>query len=443
MKHTTLRRTAYGALFLAALLLFLSFFSMPTQAASRPVDHTADALLLYCFNTDTILYEKEADKPLPPGATAKLMTALLVLERYRDLNEIVTLTAEHLEKKDYVDGLLGFEENARFTVNDLLAFMLLGKSDFSERAAALLANLVAGDAAAFTETMNARAEALGMTATLYQNPTGKTAEGAFTCARDVYHLVRLLYTDSRLTSLLSRSSLTLSTGYTVHNSNALISSYYHAASYLYSNASGMLADSSCLVATADETDGYSYLCVILGSDQDYTGENAAYTLARSLFQWARSAFAYLDILSDARPVTTLPIEDGDGITAVPIFPQKKVSLYLPKNTDTNTVTYDYTLNTDKLYAPCEKNQIVGELTVYLDGKAVATCPLVTGTDVTRSPGADFRDTVIGILTGVPAILLYLFLLLLMLRKILLTVRRIRRRKQQEAETLADNENENT
>ncbi len=413
-------------------LLALSFLLIPFSlfADARPSDADTDALLLYCFNTDSILYEKKSGEKLPPSSTAKIMTALLTLEAYPDLSQEVTLTEELTANNISQD--YGFLPNAALPVSDLLAALVIANAN---GAANILSRLIAGDETAFVEKMNERAAALGMKDTVYQNPTGLDTEGAYTTARDILLLAKTLHGDGRFTALASRASYTLTNRFTLYNRNALIGKWY-TLDYYYARATGMNAGSTesgghTLVATSDEPNGYTYLTVVLGGKTASDGTNTAYTTGTAFLKWGGTSFRYLEVLSSAKLVTTLPVRNGDGRSEMPVFPEKSLSLYLPDTVGSDDLTYTYTLTRQELEAPQEKGAAVGEITVLIDGEEAARVTLVTGADVTRSHGAFFADFLKRFFTNPFVLILLILCFLLILRKILIARRRARRKKEKE------------
>ena len=68
------------------LVLFLvlgAVFSIPSKADDI-FETAARAAFLIDLETDQILYEKNADQPIPPASMSKLMTAYMVLEQLED-----------------------------------------------------------------------------------------------------------------------------------------------------------------------------------------------------------------------------------------------------------------------------------------------------------------------------------------------------------------------
>ena len=80
-------------LFLTAV--FLGRMSVAVKAYTFTPDITlhSSAAILYCRDTDQILYEKNADQQQMPGHLAQIMTAVVVLEACSDLDG-TTITAD-------------------------------------------------------------------------------------------------------------------------------------------------------------------------------------------------------------------------------------------------------------------------------------------------------------------------------------------------------------
>ena len=74
---------------------------------------TAEGCLIANTDTDTVIYEKNADQRLYPASLTKIMTAMVVLDECKDLeNTIVTAN------KDTLDLLLGTDSSVFNLVAD-------------------------------------------------------------------------------------------------------------------------------------------------------------------------------------------------------------------------------------------------------------------------------------------------------------------------------------
>ena len=132
--------------------------------------------------TGRVLFAKRPDLPLPVASLAKIMTALLVLER-ADLAATVRVSRGAAFAEPVVMGLRPGE---RITVRALLYGLLLRSGN---DAAVALAEHVSGSVRVFLDLMNGRARSLGLRHTWFASPNGLDDRG-FATARDLATLTR-------------------------------------------------------------------------------------------------------------------------------------------------------------------------------------------------------------------------------------------------------------
>ena len=131
-------------LLLAALLLAVSGLC------------SAHTNIVYDATDDVVVAEEGKDIPRAMASLTKLMTALLIVESQLDL-----------EQKVRYRGAVWF--NKKVTRQELLDSLLI-RSD--NHAANALANSWPGGRKVFIQAMNIRAQELGMTQTVYADPSG-------------------------------------------------------------------------------------------------------------------------------------------------------------------------------------------------------------------------------------------------------------------------------
>ena len=165
----------------------------PSQATLAGLRKTEDPLMLgssvaYVMDQDTgeELVVKNADVPLPIASVTKLMTALVIAESDLSLDEKVRITRE-----DYVRSTARSKmaNGMRITREALLKAALMSSDN---RAAHALARTYPGGKRAFVAKMNERAEELGMSDSLFADPTGLDNRNHST-ARDLGKLVAAVY----------------------------------------------------------------------------------------------------------------------------------------------------------------------------------------------------------------------------------------------------------
>ena len=150
--------------------------------AAFPSLRSAAALVLD-QNTGEVLYEKNSSAVVPIASITKLMTAMVVLDATPDLGETLEIT------RDDIDTLKGSHSRlpigAKVSREDALLAALMSSEN---RAAHALGRNYPGGLGAFVEAMNAKAQLLGMSDTVFSDPTGLSSENVST-AKDLSRMV--------------------------------------------------------------------------------------------------------------------------------------------------------------------------------------------------------------------------------------------------------------
>jgi len=144
---------------------------------------SANALVLDALDGHSI-YAKAADEVTPIASLTKLMTAMVVLDANPALDEPVVVDMDDI---DFLKGSHSrLRMGATLSRGEMLRLALMSSEN---RAASSLARHYPGGSAAFVEAMNAKAAALGMTRTRFEDPTGLSPNNVST-ANDLARMVR-------------------------------------------------------------------------------------------------------------------------------------------------------------------------------------------------------------------------------------------------------------
>jgi len=164
---------------LLAFCLGIGATAARVEAADDPFGNVAAAYLVKVDGRE--VWARNPSTRLPPGSLAKMMTALLVLER-ADLRSVVTVSREASRE---TGTRLGLDAGDRMPVIDLLAATLIGSAN---DACHVLAEHIAGSETKFVTLMNARAREMGLSDTRFANACGHDAPGMRSTARDLARL---------------------------------------------------------------------------------------------------------------------------------------------------------------------------------------------------------------------------------------------------------------
>jgi D-alanyl-D-alanine carboxypeptidase len=165
-----LRWGAFG--FVAAIF---TISSNPTQAAPY-ADIVIDA------NSGTVLHSTNPDAQRHPASLTKIMTLYLLFEQLEagklKLDSQLKVSAEAAGQ---MPTKLGLKPGSTLAVEDAIKGMVTRSAN---DAAAVVAEAIGGDETQFAKLMTRKAQALGMTRTVYKNASGLPNDDQVTTARD-------------------------------------------------------------------------------------------------------------------------------------------------------------------------------------------------------------------------------------------------------------------
>lgn len=143
----------------------------------------SNAALVVDESTSQVLFEKNANVALPIASITKLMTGMVVVESHQDMNEIIQVTDEDVDRLRFSSSRL--RVGSKLPRAKMLHIALMSSEN---RAASALGRHYPGGIQAFVAAMNAKARELGMTSTHYVDSTGLSSQNV----ASAHDLARLL-----------------------------------------------------------------------------------------------------------------------------------------------------------------------------------------------------------------------------------------------------------
>lgn len=183
-----------------------------------PPEVTAESVIIKDLESLETLYAKDEDKLLFPASVTKVMTALVILDKY-NLDDLMTV------KTVVNDGRnMSLVSGEQMTVESLLYGTLVHSAN---DAAYTLAENYPGGVVSFIAEMNRKAQILGLKDTNFTNPVGYDDPRHYTTARDLVTLSVYALQNKIIDKIVSTKSITVSdTSYTyfheLHNVNQLL-----------------------------------------------------------------------------------------------------------------------------------------------------------------------------------------------------------------------------
>jgi serine-type D-Ala-D-Ala endopeptidase (penicillin-binding protein 7) len=166
MQSTVVRfQTMWRQRFLVLLLLLAGAV---VHAAEAPALQLGSAHAIVVDDaTGEVLFEKDAATAAPIASLTKLMTAMLVLDARQDLQEVLDVTADDLDRLKNTHS--GVPPGTRASRQSLLELALIASDN---RAASALGRHYPGGLDAFRAAAAAKAAELGLASTVIEEPTG-------------------------------------------------------------------------------------------------------------------------------------------------------------------------------------------------------------------------------------------------------------------------------
>ena len=425
---------------LAVVMLLLAVMSITPALALDPPEITSSAVILIETNTDQELYSVNADEKMYPASLTKIMTVMLAVEAIEEGKVTLydSVTASDKCKFDLTDDGSSSNITAGETMSlqDLLYCAMLASANESCN---IIAEYIGGSVENFVAMMNEKAAELGCRETHFVNTHGLPHSNHYTTARDLSIITRAASEYPLFMEICS------SAGYTVpatnvsevrklSNSNALVTTdSMYSDDYYYSDARGVKtgftsAAGYCLASTASRN-GMDLLAVVLGGTASGEAGNTRYSNfgdSIRLYEWAFTNYSYQDILRTTDMVTEVPVALGSGRDSVVLRPGSAINALLPNDTDMSSFQQDIMIfseeNGEKLTAPIDAGEVLGEITIQRDGVIYGTAPLIASAAVELSRMEYMKGQVAAALSSLPARIIMGLLLAIIVIYIVLVVR---------------------
>lgn len=305
-----------------------------------------------------VLFEQNADEPMPPASITKIMTLLLTFEAL----ESGTLQPGQMVVASENAASMGgtqiwLEPGEEMALEDVIKATAVNSAN---DAAMALAEAVAGSETVFVQMMNDRAAELGMKNTHFVNPTGLDADGHLSTARDIALMSRALMEHEEALAYTSIWMDSLRGGETaLVNTNKLVRFYSGCVGLKTGTTDGA---GSCLSAAATRN-GLSLIAVSMGSDTSAE----RFTACRTLLDYGFSAFE--SYVPEVLPEELTPVKVSKGVASeVPIVCGEVSPVLIPKGRG-GDVQKKLTLEAEA-EAPVQQGQVMGKAVFTLDGEVL-------------------------------------------------------------------------
>lgn len=355
---------------------------------------TAPAAYVVNLDTNIVVYEKNSETPLSAASLTKLMTTLLLLENYQDQLDSISLTAP-----SYVYDLI-WEQSTNASSADirrgetqslrnLLYAMLLPSGN---EAAYIVADYMGGGSIDnFVAMMNDEAKAVGCTGTTFVDPCGLNPNN-ITTARDAYLILRALTAYDVFSTVVGTPSYDMGTNdryttpgtYIIQTTDKLITNSSYHRDYTKGGKTGSLGEWQNFAGWHSQ-DGESYISILLNVpyDADPEGMRPALVETATIMDWVFDTYTIAPALDTTQPITEVRVAYSTQADTVMLYPADNMMTLLPREGGAALAEQVFNVP-DQLPAPIKQGDIVGTVTLTIEGETIGTADLIAGSDVSRN-----------------------------------------------------------
>lgn len=271
------------------ILLFLLFIILPLQgqAKIRAPKKQCHAYVVMDAGSGEVLFGQDANKKIYPASTAKLMTAIVCVEK-GNVNSVIKTKSDVVYRTTPGTYSLGIGAGVKYTFKDLLHMSLMSSA---ADATDSLAVGVFGSKKACVEAMNEKCKELGLKKTHFDNPVGSDIGAGYNetyaSAKEMAKICRYAMAIPLIRSAVSKAHYsTQRGGMYVNTTNWFLKgmAYYdHDAYKIIGSKSGTTnAAGHVFIATATDNEGHELICAYFGN----VSKESTFASIRSLFDYA-------------------------------------------------------------------------------------------------------------------------------------------------------------
>jgi D-alanyl-D-alanine carboxypeptidase (penicillin-binding protein 5/6) len=426
------------------VFLIIVILAASPASALPALEIEAYAVLLAEMKSGNILWEYNKDIRVAPGSIAKVMTVLLAVleveEGRASLDDSVDASESFLSGLDENTVTQNIKPGETISYRDLLYCAYLASAN---DACNILAEEVSGSIRGFVRKMNEKAEELGCRNTYFMNPGGLADPGQYTSAWDQYLIFKEAVGHPLFLEIAGRASYVSqsdadSPERVLVNPNLMLQreSGHHYAHCVAGKTAHSSEYGSSFVAYADNGE-LSLISVVFGvkSAEGDRESNASecFSETQRLLEWGMSNFAWRDIVTENEIAAYEDIALAKGIEMIGLKPAAPITILARNDLTAQDIEKDIIIygkaEGKVLSAPVKKGEILGEISVSIDGTACGQTHLVAAHDAKLDKSAFIRSEIADTLSLFWVQLVIFLLVVFAAYYIWLVMRDFRRRRE--------------
>lgn len=344
--------------------------------------------IVYDRISKSMIIGKNEDIKSAMASTTKIMTTIVILEK-ADLNETVTVSA----KAGGTGGSrLGLKRGDKASVRDLLHGLMLRSGN---DAAVALAEHVGGSVKEFAELMNEKAIELGLTNTHFVTPHGLDDANHYTTALELAKLTDYAMNNETFSKIVGTKSITIyinNQPRQINNTNELLG----VLNGVVGVKTGFTNNAGRCLVTETKRNNMDIITIVLGADtkKDRTKDSV------NLIEYTYSKYKMYNIeekiieeFNKWKNINEKRILITKGKQSNPKLALGAIEKAIIPICDDDKIEYSINALTE-VEAPVEQWNVMGTLTVKLNGEILESIEIVNVNEVQKRDWKDYFKIVL-------------------------------------------------
>lgn len=344
--------------------------------------------IVYDRISKSMIIGKNEDVKSAMASTTKIMTTIVILEK-ADLNEKVTVSA----KAGGTGGSrLGLKRGDKASVRDLLYGLMLRSGN---DAAVALAEHVGGSVKGFAELMNEKAIELGLTNTHFVTPHGLDDANHYTTALELAKLTDYAMDNETFAKIVGTKSTTIyinNQSRQINNTNELLG----VLNGVVGVKTGFTNNAGRCLVTETKRNNMDIITIVLGADtkKDRTKDSVnliEYTFSK--YKMYNLEEQIIEEFNKWKNINEKRILIIKGKTSNPKLALGAIEKATIPVCDNDKIEYSINALTE-VEAPVEQWNVMGTLTVKLNGEILENIDIVNVNEVQKRDWKDYFKIVL-------------------------------------------------
>lgn len=344
--------------------------------------------IVYDRISKSMIIGKNEDIKSAMASTTKIMTTIVILEK-ADLNETVTVSA----KAGGTGGSrLGLKRGDKASVRDLLYGLMLRSGN---DAAVALAEHVGGSVKGFAELMNEKAIELGLTNTHFVTPHGLDDANHYTTALELAKLTDYAMDNETFAKIVGTKSTTIyinNQSRQINNTNELLG----VLNGVVGVKTGFTNNAGRCLVTETKRNNMDIITIVLGADtkKDRTKDSVnliEYTFSKyKMYNLEEKIIKEFNKWKNINEKRILIIKGKTSNPKLALGAIEKATIPI---CDNDKIEYSINALTE-VEAPVEQWNVMGTLTVKLNGEILENIDIVNVNEVQKRDWKDYFKIVL-------------------------------------------------